>query len=132
MATGTKTRLKIFPLADRVAILHRGRIVALGTPAAVAASGRALLHIRFARPVDPRVLQSAVAARWPRLTVTADAAGSEAVVITGVVPDPALVSAVAVWAGEHNTLISELRAGAGLEERYLELTGDRDVARSHE
>jgi ABC-2 type transport system ATP-binding protein len=119
-------------LADRVAILHRGRIVALGTPGAIAASGRALLRVRFARLIDPGVLTSALAARWPRLSVTAEAAGSEAVVMTGVVPDPALVAAVAAWAAEHGTLIAELRAGAGLEDRYLELTGDRDVTRSHE
>jgi ABC-2 type transport system ATP-binding protein len=119
-------------LADRVAILHRGRLVALGTPGEVAASGRALLRVKLARQIDPAVLQSALAARWPRLTVALDAAANEAVVITGVVPDPALVAAIAAWAAEHNTLIAEMRAGAGLEDRYLELTGDRDVARSHE
>jgi ABC-2 type transport system ATP-binding protein len=119
-------------LADRVAILHRGRLVALGTPAEVAASGRALLRVRFARQIDPVVLQGALAARWPRLTVALDATASEAIVITGVVPDPALIAAIATWAGEHNTLIAEMRAGAGLEDRYLELTGDRDVVRGHE
>jgi ABC-2 type transport system ATP-binding protein len=119
-------------LADRVAILHRGHVVALGTPAEVAASGRALLRVRFGRPIDSAVLQGALAARWPRLSVTADAGSGEAVVMTGVVPDPALVAAVASWAAEHGALIAELRAGAGLEDRYLELTGDRDVARSHE
>ena len=119
-------------LADRVAILHRGKIVALGTPGEVAASGRALLRIRFARTIDSQVLQGALAARWPRMSVTAGSGDTDAVVITGVMPDPELVAAVAAWAVEHNTLIAELRAGAGLEDRYLELTGDRDVARSHE
>ncbi|MDQ2966398.1 MAG: ABC transporter ATP-binding protein [Chloroflexota bacterium] len=119
-------------LADRVAILHRGKIVALGTPAEVAASGRALLRVRFARSIDSAVLQGALAARWPRLTATVDATAGEAIVVTGVVPDPILVAALAAWAAEHGTLITELRAGAGLEDRYLELTGDRDVARSHE
>jgi ABC-2 type transport system ATP-binding protein len=119
-------------LADRVAILHRGRIVALGTPGEVAASGRALLRVRFTRSIDPVVLQGALAARWSRLTVALDAVAHEAIVITGVVPDPPLIAALAAWAAEHGTLITELRAGAGLEDRYLELTGDRDVARSHE
>jgi ABC-2 type transport system ATP-binding protein len=119
-------------LADRVAVLHRGRLVALGTPTEVAASGRALLRVRFSRHVDAAVLQGALAARWPRLTVALDAGSSEAIVITAVVPDPALIAAIATWAAEHSTLITEMRAGAGLEDRYLELTGDRDVARSHE
>ena len=119
-------------LADRVAILHRGHIVALGTPAEVAASGRSLLRLRFGRTIDAAVLQGALAARWPRLSVAADTGGGEAVVMTGVLPDPALVAAVAGWAAEHGVLIAELRTGAGLEDRYLELTGDLDVARSHE
>jgi ABC-2 type transport system ATP-binding protein len=119
-------------LADRVAILHRGRIAAIGTPNEVAASGRALLRVRFTRSVDGRVLQGALAVRWPRLSITADTAGSDTIVISGVEPDPPLIAAVAAWAAEHRTLIAELRAGAGLEERYLELTGDRDVGRGHE
>jgi hypothetical protein len=39
-----------------------------------------------------------------------------------------LVLEIARWAAREGLLIVELRAGtASLEERYLELTGDRDV-----
>ena len=38
------------------------------------------------------------------------------------------MAAIAAWAAREGLLIVELRAGAAsLEERYLELTGDRDV-----
>jgi hypothetical protein len=39
-----------------------------------------------------------------------------------------VVLEVAQWAAREGLLVTELRAGAmSLEERYLELTGDRDV-----
>jgi hypothetical protein len=45
-------------------------------------------------------------------------------------PSPDLVAAVAGWAAAEGALIAELRAGSGgLEARYIELTGDRQVER---
>ncbi len=39
-----------------------------------------------------------------------------------------IVGEIAAWAAREGLLIVELRAGAAsLEERYLELTGDRDI-----
>ena len=39
-----------------------------------------------------------------------------------------VVAEIASWAAREGLLIVELRAGAAsLEERYLELTGDRDI-----
>ncbi|MEO7663678.1 MAG: hypothetical protein ABIV26_01015, partial [Candidatus Limnocylindrales bacterium] len=48
--------------------------------------------------------------------------------IEGRAPDPILVAVLASWCADAAVPIVELRAGAAtLEERYLELTGDRDV-----
>jgi ABC-2 type transport system ATP-binding protein len=116
-------------LADRVAILHDGRIVASGPPAAVAGDGDAALEVRFARPIDTAALGRSLAGRWPVAAVGADAADPSAVLVHGVAPDPTVVAAVAGWAAHEGVLITELRAGSGgLEARYLALTGDREVA----
>jgi ABC-2 type transport system ATP-binding protein len=113
-------------LADRVLVLHGGRIVAEGTPAAVAAGARPRLTIRVSTAV-------AVAGQDPDLPAGASLApvpgDATLFTVVGAPPSPDLVAAVARWAAARGVLITELRAGAAtLEERYLELTGDRDVA----
>jgi ABC-2 type transport system ATP-binding protein len=115
-------------VADRVAILDGGRIVALGTPAEVAAGGSPALEVRFDRPIDGASLGRALAERWPLAAVGADADDSTAVVVHGQPPTPELVAAVAGWAAGTGALIAELSTGTGgLEARYLELTGNREV-----
>ncbi len=105
--------------ADRVAILDRGRIVAEGPPEGLA--GGAGLRVRLsatraAANLATRLGGVPVRERDAWLLVEAD-------------PSPELVAAIAAWAADQRVLITELRAGgATLEERYLELTGDRDVA----
>jgi ABC-2 type transport system ATP-binding protein len=48
--------------------------------------------------------------------------------VDGRAPDPEIIAALAAWCAEAGIQIVELRAAAAtLEERYLELTGDRDV-----
>jgi hypothetical protein len=48
--------------------------------------------------------------------------------VAGDVVTPDAIAAVGAWAAREGLLILELHAGAAsLEERYLELTGDRDV-----
>jgi ABC-2 type transport system ATP-binding protein len=118
-------------IADRVAILDRGRIVADDAPAVVAAAATPALRVRFAAPVALDALAEAVGAGRARLRVDAQAGDPLAATICGAPPDPGLVAAVATWAAERGVLVAELRTTAGsLEERYLELTGDRDVERS--
>ncbi len=115
-------------LADRVLVLHGGRIVAEGTPAAVAAGAQPRLTIRLATAL-------AAADQDPDLpggARLAPVAGDAALfTVDGAPPSPDLVAAVARWAAARGVLITELRTGAAtLEERYLELTGDRDVTRT--
>jgi len=119
-------------LADRVAILHLGRIVAEGTPADLAAGAAPRLRFRLGRSLDAADLGRlgmAMAAAVPgarQIVEPGEAPGSY--VVDGAVPDPALVAALAAWCDVANVQIVELRAGAAtLEERYLELTGDRAV-----
>jgi len=117
-------------LADRVAILHRGRIVADASPDELIAGSASLLAFRLHAAPEPSAIE-----RLERVlagvAATADltpGASAGAFTIGGAGPTADLTAAVAQWAVREGTLIVELRAGAAsLEERYLELTGDRDV-----
>jgi ABC-2 type transport system ATP-binding protein len=133
-------------LADRVAILHRGRIVAdappeeltSGSPAgAPGSSGRGSGGVRFRLHAPPSAdavgrLRSRLSAARPMVELrgVADHAGEPEVAFE-IEPGAAsadVVLEVAQWAAREGLLVTELRAGAtSLEERYLELTGDRDV-----
>lgn len=116
-------------LADRVAILDRGRILTIGTPAELTDGGRPRIGLRFA----PGSVDAASAPGLPSLMATVlrdlDADVRVDVVRAGVwdvatVPSPATVAAIAAWCAERGLLIAELRVGAAsLEARYLELVG---------
>jgi ABC-2 type transport system ATP-binding protein len=116
-------------LADHVAVLDRGRIVAYGTPAELTGSGAPRIRFRLSRPIDEadRVALAAVAAAFgggsPRTAATGPGASYELVGLVQA-PDPALVAALASWLAGRGLLLTELRLGsASLEERYLELVG---------
>ena len=119
-------------LADRVVILHHGRVVADGTPAEVAGGGPSRLRFRTAAPLDAPALAAlagAVAAARPGaaagIAVEPADGGYE---ILGVESDPTIVAVVATWFASHHARLVELRTGvATLEDRYLELTGDAAV-----
>jgi ABC-2 type transport system ATP-binding protein len=122
-------------LADRVAVLDRGRLVALGTPAQLTGAGAPRVRFRLARPLDEHEaadLASIIAGRGgrdpgdhpgPRVVVAGPGAAYELVGLPGA-PDPRLVADLAAWCAGHGILVTELRLGAAsLEERYLELVG---------
>ena len=121
-------------LADRVAILHRGRIVADAAPEALTAGGATALTFRLHAAAASDALE--------RLARRVAGAPGEAVLRVGEAgaleispgrPSADLVLEVAQWAAREGLLITELHAGAAsLEARYLELTGDRDVAGASE
>jgi ABC-2 type transport system ATP-binding protein len=119
-------------LADRVAILHEGRIVAAGTVAELTAASTPRLRFRLAtvpaiEALDAlaNLLRDPNAGETAKVVADADR-GAGAFAIEGVAPAPRLIESVARWAADHDLAIVELRAAGGtLEDRYLELTGDR-------
>lgn len=116
-------------LADRVAILDRGRILTLGTPAELTDGGRPRIGLRFApgsteaagEPGLPDALAAALRVLEAEARVAEIRPGTWEI---AAVPTPALVAAAAAWCAERGLLITELRVGAAsLEARYLELVG---------
>ena len=116
-------------LADRIAIVDRGRIVAEGTPGELtAAAGR--LRISLARPLtdsDRRDLEATLRSALPPdadVRLADDGPGRGRYRLDGAEPSPRLVAVLTAWCAERAVLIAELRTGGlTLEERYLELTG---------
>jgi ABC-2 type transport system ATP-binding protein len=114
-------------VADRIAILDRGRIVALGSPAELASAGDAAVRFRLPTAL-PNADRTELETRLRGVDGAAGAVlgdeGSGRYVVRGVAPTPALIAALTAWCGERGTLVVELRSGgASLEERYLELVG---------
>ena len=113
-------------LADRIAIMADGRIVAAGTAAELAAGLHPRLRLRFDRVLEPRDVDGLAAAVGAVGTATPDGpkvlSDGDRYLIDGTPPTPALVSAVSAWAEREGRLIVELRAvGGSLEDAYLEL-----------
>jgi len=119
-------------LADRVAVLDRGRLVALGTPAELTGAGAPRVRFRLSAPLDASdvvALAAAVAPGGSAVRVVPAGPGAH-YELEGLLQaaDPRLVAALAAWCADRGLLITELRLGAAsLEERYLELVGE-DVA----
>jgi ABC-2 type transport system ATP-binding protein len=115
-------------LADRLAILDRGRIVALGAPDELTAASLPILRFRLSVPLsEPDRLDLAAGlsdtAGAGRVTVEPDG-GSGRYHVDGLAPTPPIIALLASWCEARGALIVELRTGGGtLEERYLELIG---------
>ena len=120
-------------LADRVAILHAGRILAEGSPAVLAGGEEPQIDVRLARPLseaEVAALGTALEAIHASAVVRVGAAGGGArYIVEGAPADPRLVAGLATWCATADVAIVELRTGtASLEERYFQLTGDADAA----
>jgi ABC-2 type transport system ATP-binding protein len=108
-------------LADRIAILVEGRIVAAGIAAELAARLPARLRFGLAAPLDRGALRS--------LSVALGATvhpidGPGRYQVEDVAPSPALIAALATWCASESRLITDARAAGGtLEEAYLALVG---------
>ena len=124
-------------LASRVAILHRGRIVVDDSVDAIVHGGGSAVRFRLhdsPRPEAVEQLARRIASLHPesRLrTATGSGASGASGASFEIAPGAAsadVVSEIAAWAAREGLLVVELHAGAAsLEDRYLELTGDRDV-----
>ena len=123
-------------LADHVAVLDRGRVVADGTPAELTGAGAPRVRFRLSASLSAEDAASLVAGVGPASGAALVPAGAGAhYELTGLAaaPDPRTVAALASWCAERGFLITELRLGAAsLEERYLELVGADAAAEAHE
>jgi ABC-2 type transport system ATP-binding protein len=117
--------------ADRIAIIDRGRLVAIGAPGELGRGATPALRFRIEPALsggDVRALETHVRATHPNATLVDEGGGRDR--LDGAGPNPALVAILAAWCDERGVLIAELRTGGGsLEERYVELIGasERDV-----
>jgi ABC-2 type transport system ATP-binding protein len=105
-------------LADRVAIVDHGRLVALDAPSALGQAGGPPDELRFKAEAGLPVAD--LSARLTGLVVAEDRPGEYCV--EGVV-SPALVAAVTSWLAERDALLVELHVGRqSLEDVFLRLT----------
>jgi len=114
-------------LADRIAIIDRGRLVGLGSPAQLTAGGRPSIRFRVAEWLDDADRAGLAGALGPEgATVSiedGERPGSHR--ILGIAPDPTAIARLAAWCETRGLLIIEVcTEGGTLEERYLELTGE--------
>jgi ABC-2 type transport system ATP-binding protein len=106
-------------IADRIAVLVAGRIVARGTVADLAAR-QPRLRFGLDRALDADELD-----RLGRtLAASVGATGEATYEVMDTAPTPALVAALAAWCDGAGRLVTWSRASGGsLEETYLELVG---------
>jgi len=106
-------------LCDRIAILHRGRIVATGTPDDLIARSpsHTRLIIRAARPLDLIVL-----ATLPGIIAATESAPS--VTLQTRASGPAIIELVRYLSQTGNELLDLQVRNPSLEDVFIELTGD--------
>ncbi len=110
-------------LADRIAIIDHGRLIALGTSAELTAASAPRLRFRLARILGDDERAELGHALGGSVEVDGVAPRYR---LGGGAPDPGRVAALAAWCAARALLLEELRtAGGTLEERYLELVGGR-------
>jgi ABC-2 type transport system ATP-binding protein len=104
-------------LADRIAILDEGRLVALDSPSTLVRSNGRTLHLRTAEPVELRLLRELPSAQ----EVTAQN-GAAYLFDTRDVPE--LLVEITTLLRDRNIAVTELRTGIdSLEDVFLRLTG---------
>jgi ABC-2 type transport system ATP-binding protein len=107
-------------LANRVAIVDRGRLVALDTPAGLR---HAVTHeVRFTS--EPPVGEADVAAALdlPSSVIERENDGT---LVLHIDPSPAILARLTAWLAEQGVLLTELRAGSrSLEQAFLTLTNN--------
>ncbi len=111
-------------LADRVALIDRGRLVALGTPAELIAGSNPMLRFRLAASLgesDRLALERELRSDPPGTRLVEEGT-SGWYRLQRPEPSAALVARLTEWCRRREILVLELRTRGGtLEERYLEL-----------
>jgi ABC-2 type transport system ATP-binding protein len=106
-------------LADRVAIVDRGRMVAEGTPAELTGTAG---QLRFR--AEPGLDTDGLLAALPAGTAAKESPAGHYIVEAPDRVDPQLVAAVTAWCAERGVLAQDLRIESRtLEDVFLELTG---------
>jgi ABC-2 type transport system ATP-binding protein len=106
-------------LADRVAIIDRGRLVALDTPRGLRGTVGDQIRFLASPPVAPDAVAAAL--ELPTSVVERDSHGA---LIVKAEPTPTLISTLASWLAREGVLLLELHAGSrSLEQAFLALTG---------
>jgi ABC-2 type transport system ATP-binding protein len=106
-------------LADRIAILVDGRIVASGTVAELAAGVANRLRFTLDRAIDGAETADLSVA----LSATVRPVDSNGRYEADIARDPNVIAALAAWCAGAGRLITDLRGGGTLEELYLDLVG---------
>lgn len=102
--------------ADRIGIMHAGRLAASGPLSELTAGRIRELEFTVSSAIDTDVLSAAIGA--PVLATRRDAYR-----IPGRDPDPELIAALTSWLSAHGVLLRRLEVGPrSLEDLYLELT----------
>ncbi len=110
-------------LANRVAIIDRGRLVALDSPAGLREA--VANEVRFAS--RPRVNEADVAAALG-LPPEAVARENDGTIVLHAEPSPQLIARLTAWLAAQHSLLTELRAGSrSLEQAFLALTGSTET-----
>jgi oleandomycin transport system ATP-binding protein len=108
-------------LADDIAVVDHGRVIASGTPAELKAqTGAQTLAVR---PVDPADLPVVLTTVTDLTRATPEVSGT---LVTAPVADPQLLPAVVRRLDDAGVLVAELNLrGSSLDEVFLSLTGHR-------
>ena len=110
-------------LADQVVIIDQGRMLAEGSPAALASS-TADGSVRFSTEtgIDTDALSDAIG---PDATVEEERPGSYRLRPPAGAATPATVAVLAGWLADRDLALDDLRTGQSLEEAYLAITALR-------
>ncbi len=108
-------------LADHVVIIDRGRALAEGSPAALAArTSDGSVRFSTEPSIDTARLAAAIG---PGTTVVEEAHGSYRVRVADGTPVPGVVARLTAWLAQRDLAVGDLRTGQSLEEAYLAITG---------
>ncbi|HEV7809339.1 MAG TPA: ABC transporter ATP-binding protein [Candidatus Limnocylindrales bacterium] len=117
-------------VADRIAVLDRGRIVAVDSPAGLV-RGSAGLRFRLRRPLDDDERAELTRILHGTLAIDGRPDGGR-YRLREAEATPAAVAALAAWCADRGLVVTELSTtGGSLEERYLELIGAETASDAH-